>query len=180
MLSCVNPVCGAKPQCYDDPKKGRMSMISFRQFEIQRRALLATAVSLAATLLLPRGGHGAETDAVNRVPRIARQHPNSSESSSGDQMPGALDLKTVGPAQQVTSIRYSNDTYYVTTNSGTTASFPEFNLRFKTDSSAHGPAKGRPVLLPASMRTDRAFLVFADPREISAFIAQHTQPQIQS
>lgn len=155
-------------------------MVSFRQLKIRRRSLLATAASLAAALSLPRGSHGAEIDTADRAARVARSHPNSSESSSGDQMPGAIDLKTVGLAQLVASIRYSDDTYYVTTNSGATVSFPEFNLRFKTDSGVHGPAEGRPVLLPASMRTDRAFIVFANPREISAFVDQNSQRQTRS
>ena len=155
-------------------------MVSFRQFKIHRRSLLATAASLAATLSLPRGSHGAEIDTADRVPHVARSHPNSSGSSSGDQMPGAIDLKTVGPAQQIASIRYSDDTYYVTTNSGATISFREFNLRFKTDSGVHGPAEGQPVLLPASMRSDRAYVVFATPREISAFIDRNSQRQTRS
>lgn len=151
----------------------------FRQFKIHRRSLLATAAGLAAALSLPRGSHGAEIDTADRVQRVARAYSNRGEPSS-DQTSGAIDLKTVGPAQQVASIRYSDDTYHVTTNSGAIVSFPEFNLRFKTDSGVHGPAEGRPVLLPASMRTDRAFLVFANPREISAFIDRNSQRQTRS
>lgn len=145
-------------------------MLSFRQFKIHRRSLLVTAASLAATLSLPRSTHAAEIDTADGVPPVARSHPNSSESSSGDQMPGAIDLKTVGPAQQVASIRYSDGTYYVVTNSGKTASFPEFNLRFKTDSGDHGPAKNRPVLLSAGMRGDRGSIVFSNAAEIGRLI----------
>jgi cytochrome c len=85
--------------------------------------------------------------------------------------PGGLaDLKTLGPDQQVTAIRYCGDTYHVTTAAGEALPFWEFNLRFKTDSSDKGPPPGQPMLLPASMMGDRAFVIFADPAEISAFI----------
>ena len=86
------------------------------------------------------------------------------------QMPPLPDLKTVGPDRQVAAIRYCGDSYYVTTAAGETVSFWEFNLRFKTDSSDQGPPAGQPVLLPASMMGDRAFVVFAAPEEISAAI----------
>jgi cytochrome c len=84
--------------------------------------------------------------------------------------PELADLKAIGPEGQVAAIRYCGDTYEVTTVAGQTIPFWEFNLRFKTDSSAKGPPKGRPALLPASMSGDRAFVIFAAPQEISAFI----------
>jgi cytochrome c len=84
--------------------------------------------------------------------------------------PELADLKSIGPEGQVAAIRYCGDTYEVTTVAGQTIPFWEFNLRFKTDSSAKGPPKGRPALLPASMSGDRAFVIFAAPQEISAFI----------
>lgn len=80
------------------------------------------------------------------------------------------DLKTVGPERQVTAISYCGDTYRVTTADGESQPYWEFNLRFKTDSTDTGPPKGTPVLLPASMMGDRAFVIFADPEEISALI----------
>ncbi|HET9491111.1 MAG TPA: hypothetical protein VFR64_15325 [Methylomirabilota bacterium] len=64
-------------------------------------------------------------------------------------------------------IRYCGDGYHVTTEDGRTVPFWELNLRLKTDSSAQGPAPGRPVLLPAGMQGDRASLLFASPQEIS-------------
>ena len=84
--------------------------------------------------------------------------------------PVSDDLKQLAPENQVEAIGYCGDTYRVSTAAGQTFPFWEFNLRFKTDSSDQGPAKGRPALLPASMMGDRAFVVFADPSEISAFI----------
>jgi cytochrome c len=84
--------------------------------------------------------------------------------------PEPPDLKSIGPESQVTAIRYCGDTYQVRTAAGETLPFWEFNLCFKTDSSAKGPPKGRPALLPASMMGDRVFVIFAAPGEISAFI----------
>ena len=46
----------------------------------------------------------------------------------------------------------------------------EFNLRFKTDSSGEGPQSGKPFIVAAGMSGDRAFVVFAGPEEITAFI----------
>ena len=86
---------------------------------------------------------------------------------AGAEMP---DLEALGPEQRVTAIRYCADTYHVTTAAGESIPFWEFNLRFKTDSSDKGPREGHPALLPASMMGDRAFVIFADPAEISAFI----------
>ena len=46
----------------------------------------------------------------------------------------------------------------------------EFNLRFKTDSSPEGPRDGHPVLSDASMRGDRAFVIFSRPEDISTTV----------
>lgn len=86
--------------------------------------------------------------------------------------PRLEDLKALGPEQRVASIRYCGDTYHVTTAADRTLIYWEFNLRFKTDSSDKGPREGRPVIIGAGMRGDRAFVVFADPSEISATIEQ--------
>ena len=84
--------------------------------------------------------------------------------------PARPDLKTLGPERRVKAIRHCGDGYHVTTEDGKTVPFWEFNLRFKTDSSDKGPHHGQPVLLPASMMGDRAFVIFAAPEEISASI----------
>lgn len=81
-----------------------------------------------------------------------------------------VDLKKLGKNQQVRSIRYCGDTYYVTTASGETFPFWEFNVRFKTDSSKSGPPKGAPALLRAGMMGDRAFIVFSSPEEMAALV----------
>ena len=81
------------------------------------------------------------------------------------------DLKKLDSAQRVRSVTYCKDTYTVTTANGKTRKFWERNLRLKTDSSDRGPEKSAPALLPAGMMGDRADIIFADPREISPFIA---------
>jgi cytochrome c len=81
-------------------------------------------------------------------------------------------LKEVEVKRQVTKIRYCKDAYRVTLGTGNTYTFWEFNLRFKSDSSADGPHSGAPALVGQGMRGDRAQVVFADPGEISAFIVK--------
>lgn len=76
----------------------------------------------------------------------------------------------VGPNNRIAAIRYCADTYTVEVESGDAHQFWEFNLRFKTDSSERGPEPGQPVLIPAGMMGDRAFVVFAAPGEITPFI----------
>ena len=85
--------------------------------------------------------------------------------------PQLIDLRReVGPNNRITSIRYCGDTYTVGVESGESHPFWEFNLRFKTDSSDKGPEPDHPVLIPASMMGDRAFVIFAAPGGISRFI----------
>ncbi|MGH8705471.1 MAG: c-type cytochrome [Burkholderiales bacterium] len=80
------------------------------------------------------------------------------------------DLRKTGPDASVAAIRHCGDSYWVTTASGKVIPYWEFNLRFKTDSSARGPARGKPVMVGAASMGDRAQVVFAEPREISSFI----------
>ena len=82
----------------------------------------------------------------------------------------APNLRQLTPDQRVTSIAHCGDTYIVTTGDGQKMDYWERNLRFKTDSSADGPEKGKPALLPAGMMGDRASVIFAEPSEISALI----------
>jgi cytochrome c len=80
-------------------------------------------------------------------------------------------LKNLDPAARVQEITYCKDTYTVTTANGQTRKFWERNLRLKTDASGDGPAKNAPALVGAGMVGDRADVIFADPSEISPFIA---------
>jgi len=81
-------------------------------------------------------------------------------------------LKAAPPKGQVTSIEHCGDTYTITSGNGETTKVWEFNLRFKTDSSADGPYPGKPVAIGAGMRGDRASVIFASPSEISSFIRE--------
>ena len=80
------------------------------------------------------------------------------------------ELKNAGPETRVAAIRHCGDTYWVTTASGRVMPYWEFNLRFKTDSSARGPARGAPAIVGAASMGDRAQVVFAEPGEMSRFI----------
>lgn len=84
-------------------------------------------------------------------------------------------LKHAPLKSQVKSIRHCRDTYFVTDEAGESVPFWEYNLRFKTDTSAGGPSAGHPVLVGQGMQGDRAQVVFASPGEISSFIRQACQ-----
>jgi cytochrome c len=86
----------------------------------------------------------------------------------GGQVPN---LKKLDPEERVQTITYCKDTYAVTTANGRTRKFWERNLRLKTDASSDGPEKNAPALVGAGMMGDRADVIFADPSEISSFIA---------
>jgi cytochrome c len=98
---------------------------------------------------------------------VAQRHSGQGGMMGGGELP---DLKTVGPENRVTAIGHCGDTYEVSTADGVSEPFWEFNLRFKTDGSDLGPEPGKPVIVGAGMMGDRASVVFAAPKEISAFI----------
>jgi len=79
-------------------------------------------------------------------------------------------LKKLDDEDRVQSIRYCRDSYKVTTADGKVHDYWERNLRFKTDSSSDGPAKGAPAIVGSGMMGDRASVIFATPEEISGFI----------
>lgn len=83
----------------------------------------------------------------------------------------APNLKGLKPANRVQSLSHCKDTYVVTTADGQRHKFWERNLRLKTDAIPEGPKKDMPALVGAGMMGDRADATFADPTEISGFIA---------
>ena len=96
----------------------------------------------------------------------------TADSSGGmmGMMSGLKDLKKIDPERHVRAIRLCRDSYFVTESDGKIAVFWEPNLRFETDSSALGPLRGKPAIMPAGMMGDRASVIFAAPEEIGAFI----------
>ncbi len=139
---------------------------------VRRRTLLATIAAAAAVLSVTGPGVGTAAAAVDSESDMVRAPRRNRAHVLGSQARTAIDLKTLGPEHYVASISLSANGYRVETVSGKVSSFAESDLRFKTDSSAAGPAEGTPVLLPRGMRADRAFVVFANPRDISRFIHQ--------
>lgn len=75
-------------------------------------------------------------------------------------------------SERVVSITHCGDGYAVSTADGKTRRFWEFNLRFKTDASLHGPAPDTPILIDAGMNGDRAYVVFSAPQRVSGFIRE--------
>jgi cytochrome c len=113
----------------------------------------------------------ARSDLIAYLRALAERGPEASKPPTGPSLRGTFpDLKRPNPDASVASIRHCGDTYWVTTASGTVRPYWEFNLRFKTDSSARGPARGKPVMVGAASVGDRAQVVFSEPGEISKFI----------
>lgn len=113
----------------------------------------------------------ARSDLIAYLRAISQRGPDSPKPPVAPSLRGAFpDLKRPGPDASVAFIRHCGDTYWVTTASGKVLPYWEFNLRFKTDSSARGPARGKPVMVGAASMGDRAQVVFAEPAEISKFI----------
>ncbi len=81
-------------------------------------------------------------------------------------------LRNLADDQVVRTIAYCRSEYALTMASGAQHRYPEYNLRFKTDSSRTGPESGRPALLPAGMRGDRAQVIFASPGELKRFLVE--------
>lgn len=79
-------------------------------------------------------------------------------------------LDKAGLAEQVTSVRHCQNTFFVVTADGEEHLFWEMNLRLKVDSGVTGPNSGKPVIASAGMQGDRASIIFSDPTQISAFI----------
>ena len=106
-------------------------------------------------------------------PRASAAQQGASMGGMGGMMGSGQvpNLKNLDPAARVQEITYCKDTYTVTTANGQTRKFWERNLRLKTDASGDGPVKNAPALLGAGMVGDRADVIFADPSEISPFIA---------
>ena len=85
---------------------------------------------------------------------------------------GPAPLRNLVDDQVVRSIVYCRGEYALVMASGTQHRYPELNLRFKTDGSRLGPDAGKPALLPAVMRGDRAQVVFAGLEDLKRFLVE--------
>jgi cytochrome c len=112
---------------------------------------------------------GIQSDTVRRdlVAFLKSADTNPAARTASPHLP---DLKKAAPENVVQSIRHCGDTYFVATADGKTHKIWEFNLRFKTDTSESGPAPGKPAIVGAGMRGDRASVVFSSPAELGRFI----------
>ncbi|MDP3768381.1 MAG: hypothetical protein Q8S13_10230 [Dehalococcoidia bacterium] len=84
-------------------------------------------------------------------------------------------LRNLTADQIVGKIAYCRGEYRLTMANGEERRFPEFNLRLKTDASTYGPEGGKPVLLPAGMRGDRAQVIFSSPDELKRFVVERCE-----
>jgi len=90
----------------------------------------------------------------------------SAEAAAQPAERGPADLKAVTSDRQVTSVSYCRGAYQVGLKDGSTRTFKEYDLAFKTDTSENGPAKGTPAVVPTGRVGDRAFLVFSGLEEL--------------
>jgi cytochrome c len=81
-------------------------------------------------------------------------------------------LRNLVDDQVVAKIGYCKGEYTLTMASGVQHRYPELNLRFKTDGSRLGPEPGKPALLPAGMRGDRAQVIFAGLEDLKRFLVE--------
>lgn len=119
------------------------------------------------------GGIGdpqARSDLIAYLKAVSEGKAPSAEQRGMMSQGEMVKLKEIGPNAQVKAVRYCGNTYHVTTAAGKSFAFWEFNLRFKTDSGTDGPQRGKPVLIRSGMMGDRAFIVFSNPEDMSAFI----------
>ena len=72
--------------------------------------------------------------------------------------------------QQSAAINYCQGVYRVSTKQGEPVEYPEFDLRFKTDSSDDGPKPGTAVLINAGMRGNRGFVIFSSPEALTTYL----------
>ena len=81
-------------------------------------------------------------------------------------------LRNLVDDQVVVKVGYCTGQYTLTMANGARHTYPEFNLRFKTDGSRSGPEPGKPALLPAGMRGDRAQVIFARLEDLKRFLVE--------
>ncbi len=91
-------------------------------------------------------------------------------SATAHQQGKKLHLADAPLDQQVDVINYCQGVYRVVTKQGAPVDYPEFDLRFKTDSSENGPRPGTAVLINAGMRGDRGFVIFSSPEVLTRFV----------
>lgn len=87
----------------------------------------------------------------------------------------ATPLRNLTPDQVVQQVRYCRREYTLAMANGEQHKYPEFNLRFKTDASVNGPEPGKPVLIPAGMQGDRAFVIFRSLDDLKRFLVEHCE-----
>jgi cytochrome c len=119
---------------------------------------------------IPDGNTRADIIAFLKGAGTEQKVGQSQMGGMGGMQRGTPKLKSVDASGRVKSISYCRDTFHVTTEDGKSRDFWERNLRFKTDSSEDGPAKGVPAIVAAGMMGDRAAVIFSSPEEITRFI----------
>jgi hypothetical protein len=153
-----------------DATRGDRDGLRREQTGATNRRSLLTLVIVGIGALLPQRGRAHQGDPTSDAEPAATL-PRYSDIAGAASF---TDLKKVGAERQVRAIRHMGSFYRVMTADGKGFDYPESDLRFKVDSSAMGPFRGRPVMMPAGQVGDRAWVFFAAPGEISAFIKRQS------
>ena len=114
-------------------------------------------------------------DVIAYLKVLAAGNPPPAAAGGMMAMGPRVDLKKVGKERRVTAIRHCGDAYHVTTESGRTIPYWEFNIRFKTDSSPNGPERGKPVLATQGMQGDRVQVVFSGLDDLKQFLVDRCE-----
>jgi hypothetical protein len=86
------------------------------------------------------------------------------------QSTGPEDLRALPAERQVTAVAYCAGLYRVRLADGVEREFKEYDLSFKTDTTALGPPAGKPALVPAGRLGDRAIVVFGRLEEMRTLV----------
>ena len=86
------------------------------------------------------------------------------------QSTGPEDLRALPAARQVTAVAYCAGLYRVRLADGAEREFKEYDLSFKTDTTALGPPAGKPALVPTGRLGDRAIVVFGRLEEMRTLV----------
>lgn len=88
-------------------------------------------------------------------------------------------LRNLTPDQVVQRMSHCGREYLLTMANGDRHRYPEITLRFKIDTGATGPERGKPALLPSGMRGDRGQVIFASVDDVRQFLVERCEGDTQ-
>lgn len=80
------------------------------------------------------------------------------------------DVSNPTNANTVTSVEHCENVYFISTADGKKNKYWEMNLDFKVNSGAHGPQKGKPVIISSGSMGDRFTLLFKSTQDLKKIL----------